>query len=88
MTVVWQDYRLERWVLFNVEGARPPLLLLPALPVGWRWLWEGEEIPPGAEWLDWRDGSFHPVVHAIGATMNRDPIHISLQHVPVRIPSR
>lgn len=87
LVFVLQEFQLERWVRSNVEGAEPPLLLLPALPAGWRWLWPGEEIPAGSEWWDWRDETFQPVTHAVGATMNADPLHVCLLHVPVRAPA-
>lgn len=85
LVFILQDFQLERWVRFNVEGAEPPLLLFPDLPRGWRWVWPGEGIPAGSEWWDWRDETFQPVTHAVGATMNVDPLHVWLLQIPVRV---
>ena len=82
---ILQDFQLERWVRFHVQGAEPPLLFFPDLPRGWRWLWAGEEIPAGSEWWDWRDDAFQAVTHAVGAPMNVDPLHPWLLQVPVRV---
>lgn len=37
------------WTTIEVEGMEPPMILPPPLPRYWRWMWEGETIPEGAE---------------------------------------
>lgn len=65
----------------------PPLIRLPELPAGWRYLWPGEVIPRGAQMLDPWEERFLPVSTSVGSTMPRDPLHASLWFIPVRVRS-
>ena len=71
----------------EIDGIIPPLIIPPRLPAGWRWLWPGEVVPPGAEMFDWRDNTFVPVQKAVGSIMPKDPLHNSLSWIPVRVPA-